>query len=159
MRMKRPRGSILWADQALDCASSGTGMHLESRLAMRGERGRGRRIAQQSICGLREFIEPLHLPRAVVSQQQIDERREVFHMRAEEHGLAGKDRLGGILTTFSEEALSDDHERGEVLPGGELAGAVDEQTGRGIHLRSRIGAPGGFQAELTKVRVDIRVSL
>jgi hypothetical protein len=64
-------------------------------------------------------------------EQQLDERREVLHVRTEQNRLLRQRGFGGVLAAFSEETFADDNQRGEVLPGGEFARGVDDEDGRG----------------------------
>ena len=87
-------------------------------------------LQQREACGF-EFVEAGDLLRAFLFEQEIDERREVLHVRAEQHGLLRQRGFGGVLAAFGEETFADDDKRGEVLPRGEFAGGVDDEDGRG----------------------------
>ena len=103
-------------------------MDLKGLLAVAGEMsGLLGRLQQGSELRF-EVIEAHHLHGSAMTQEKLDERGEVFHVRPKKHRFAGEDGLRWILTPFGQEAFSDDNERGEVLPSGEFAGGINEQA-------------------------------
>ena len=79
------------------------------------------------------------LNRRPVREQVGGERREVFHMRAEQDRLAEDRRLRGILPPAGRKAFADEDERREVIPIAEFAGRIDQEhvarLGRGDRQR------------------------
>ena len=56
-----------------------------------------------------------------------DDGGKVFHVRAEDDGLAGEDGLDGVLAAGGGEAFADEDDGGEGVPVAEFAGGIDEQ--------------------------------
>lgn len=90
-------------------------MDVEGLLADAGEFTGG---LQQTLELLFEVFEVAHLHGARMAQEQIDERGEVFHVRAKKHRFAGEDGLGGILTAFAWWSRKRSQSEGESVAAG-----------------------------------------
>ena len=88
---------------------------------------RGSRLAEQASAGCCQLLRIMDLPRPTGIQQAGDKVGKIFHVRSEQHRLAGRDGLSGILPANRREALADEHERGRRVPVAQLARGVEQE--------------------------------
>ncbi len=70
------------------------------------------------------------------SNHSFDEFGEILHVGPHDYGLAGGEGFDGILPAFGQKTLPDQHDVGQVIPGAEFAGGVDDE---GRFQRRRLG--------------------
>src|SRR6202030_469740 len=85
-------------------------------------------IAQEPCDLLLQRIWIAHLYGRLVCDERLGERGKIFHVRTEENGFAGQDRLDRVLSAVRGETLPDKHNRGDGVPMLELAGGIEEET-------------------------------
>jgi hypothetical protein len=69
-----------------------------------------------------------HLDGRLVREQRLGERGEIFHVRAEENGFAGKNGFNRILPAARGQALADKHDRRNGVPVLKLTGRIEKQA-------------------------------
>lgn len=80
---------------------------------------------------LRECLQVWDLDGSICLKEKCDEGFEVFHVGAQDDGLASEGSFGGVLAAVGEETFANDDDVAEVLPGIEFAGGINKERASG----------------------------
>ena len=118
-------------------------------------------IAQESRSALTQLRFVCHLNCASTLDERTRERCKIFHVRAENYGTSGRDRLNRILATVCGQRFAHEDHGANRLPVSQFSHGVENEAIRHCHPRRRdciVGAERHLQIEGLKHALNFRCS-